>query len=69
MKCGYHYDLWKEGKTLAAVTCLKNAQHELIKLGVPAFRVFPAQSAIVSTLALIRQTYETLHFKDSQIAE
>lgn len=64
----YHYDLWKEGKTLAAVTCLKNAQHELIKLGVPAFRVLPAQSAIVSTLALIRQTYETMHFKDSQIA-
>ncbi|MEK5040167.1 ArsR family transcriptional regulator [Sporosarcina sp. FSL K6-3457] len=64
----YHYDLWKEGKTQAAVTCLKNAQHALIALGVPAFRVLPAQSAIISTLALIRQTDETLHFKESQIA-
>lgn len=64
----YHYQLWKEGKTLAAVTCLKNAQHALIEKGVPSFRVLPAHSAIISTLALIRQTHETLHFKDSQIA-
>ncbi|WP_229677360.1 ArsR family transcriptional regulator [Psychrobacillus lasiicapitis] len=64
----YHYELWKNGKTLAAVTCLKNAQHELRKLGVPAFRVLPTQSAIVSTLALILQTHETMHFKDTQIA-
>ncbi|KXH86742.1 transcriptional regulator [Sporosarcina sp. HYO08] len=64
----YHYELWTEGKTKAAVTCLKNAQHELMKLGVPAFRVLPTQSAIISSLALIRQTQKTLHFKDSQIA-
>ncbi|MFB5087826.1 ArsR family transcriptional regulator [Psychrobacillus sp. PGGUH221] len=64
----YHYELWKSGKTMAAVTCLKNAQHELNRLGVPAFRVLPAQSAVVSTLALIRQTHETLHFKETQIA-
>lgn len=64
----FHYDLLKKGKTTAAVTCLKNAQHELKKLGVPAFRVLPARSAIVSTLALIRQTQKTLRFKDSQIA-
>lgn len=64
----YHYELWKKGKTMAAVTCLKNAQYKLKSLGVPAFRVLPAQSAVVSTLALIRQTHETLHFKDSQIA-
>lgn len=64
----YHYQLWKEGKTLAAVTCLKNAQHALMEKGVPSLRVLPAHSAIISTLALIRQTHETLHFKDSQIA-
>ncbi|MFJ8236773.1 ArsR family transcriptional regulator [Ureibacillus sp. NPDC094379] len=64
----YHYELWKKGQTKAAVTCLKNAQHELLALGVPAFRVLPSQSAIISTLSLIRQTQETIHFKDSQIA-
>lgn len=64
----YHYELWKKGKTLAAVTCLKNAQYDLQKLGVPAFRVLPAQDAVVSTLALIRQTHETLYFKDTQVA-
>lgn len=64
----YHHELWKTGKTLAAVTCLKNAQHELNKLGVPAFRILPTQSAIASTLALILQTHETIHFKDAQIA-
>lgn len=64
----YHYELWKKGKTVAAVTCLKNAQHELNRLGVPAFRVLPTQSAVVATLAIIRQTHETLHFKDTQIA-
>src|SRR3954467_2975450 len=34
----YHYGLWKEGKTKAAVTYLRTAQLELERLGVPVFR-------------------------------
>ncbi|MES9682912.1 transcriptional regulator [Bacillus sp. AFS001701] len=65
---GYHYELWKSGKTKAAVTCLRSAHIELEKMGVPVYRVLPAKSAIESVLNLALRTYEMLHFKESQIA-
>lgn len=64
----YHYDLWKSGQTQAAVTCLRTAHLELLRLGVPVFRVLPGRAEIESTLNLVLQTNEMLHFMDSQIA-
>ncbi|WP_047154827.1 hypothetical protein [Aneurinibacillus tyrosinisolvens] len=64
----YHYELWKSGKTKAAVTCLRTAYLELEQMGVPVYRVLPAKPAIHSVLNLALRTYEMLHFKESQIA-
>lgn len=64
----YHYELWKEGKTKAAVTFLRTAQLELERLGVPVFRVLPAQASVTSLLNFALRTQEMLHFRDTQIA-
>jgi hypothetical protein len=64
----YHYELWKEGKTKAAVTFLRTAYLELERLGVPVFRVLPAQATVTSLLNFALRTHEMLHFRDTQIA-
>lgn len=64
----YHYGLWKQGLTKAAVTCLRTAQLELEKLGVPVYRVLPARSAVESVVQMIIRTGEMLRFQDAQIA-
>jgi hypothetical protein len=64
----YHADLWKSGQTKAAVTCLRTVHLKLQRMGVPVYRVLPAQPAIQSVLNLALRTYEMLHFKESQIA-
>ncbi|MCX6030522.1 MAG: hypothetical protein NT169_14645 [Chloroflexi bacterium] len=48
----FHYSLWKEGKTSAALTCLRSACVELQALGVPAFWITPVKAAIRETLNL-----------------
>lgn len=64
----YHYELWKSGQTKGAVTCLRTAHLELLRRGMPVFRVLPARSAVEAILNLILLTDETLHFKERQIA-
>jgi hypothetical protein len=64
----YHYELWKQGLTKAAVTCLRTAHLELEKLGVPVYRVLPARSAVESIVQMIIRTGEMLRFQDAQIA-
>lgn len=64
----YHYELWKEGKTKAAVTFLRTAHLELERLGVPVFRVLPAQASVEAILNFVLRTHEMLHFRDTQIA-
>ncbi|MBB3868637.1 putative transcriptional regulator [Parageobacillus toebii NBRC 107807] len=64
----YHYELWKQGVTKAAVTCLRTAHLELQKLGVPVYRVLPARSAVESVMQMIIRTGEMLRFQDAQIA-
>ncbi|MGG1660060.1 ArsR family transcriptional regulator [Brevibacillus sp. NRS-1366] len=64
----YHEMLWREGKTKAAVTCLRSAGLELEKRGVPVHRVLPTRAGVLSVLHMLLRTNEMLHFKDSQIA-
>lgn len=64
----HHCDLWKKKQTRAAVTCVWAVHSELERLGIPAFRVTPAKSAIKSILNMILRTHEMLRFKDTQIA-
>ncbi|WP_312112466.1 ArsR family transcriptional regulator [Brevibacillus reuszeri] len=64
----YHENLWREKKTKAAVTCLRTADLELKKRGVPSYRVLPTRAGVLSVLHMLLRTNEMLHFKDSQIA-
>lgn len=64
----HHYELWKAGKTKAAVTCVWAVSNELKEMGVPVFRVTPTKSAIQTTLNLALRTNEMLLFKNKQIA-
>lgn len=64
----YHESLWREKKTKAAVTCLRTADLELKKRGVPSYRVLPTRAGVLSVLHMLLRTNEMLHFKDSQIA-
>lgn len=63
----YHYELWKSGKTKAAITGHPIHQ-ELSRLGVPAYRNLPSSMAVETVLVSILRTYEMLQYKSSQIA-
>ncbi|GAA4726774.1 ArsR family transcriptional regulator [Brevibacillus fulvus] len=64
----FHYQLWKSGKTKAAVTCLRTAHLELQRLGVPVYRVLPTYSGVQSVINMLLRTHEMYRFKDTQIA-
>lgn len=64
----FHEQLWKEGKTRAAVTCLRTADLELRERGVPVHRVLPTRSGVQAVIHMLLRTNEMLHFKDTQIA-
>ncbi|TCP27807.1 hypothetical protein EV207_11734 [Scopulibacillus darangshiensis] len=64
----YHEELFKQGKTKAAVTCLRSAQLELEKIGVPVYRVLPASSTIESVVSMMEKTEEMQLVRKSQIA-
>ncbi|MDF2680686.1 MAG: transcriptional regulator [Brevibacillus sp.] len=63
----YHEKLWQEGKTKAAVTCLRTADLELQARGVPVHRVLPTRAGVLSMIHMLLRTHEMLHFKDTQI--
>lgn len=64
----HHYELWKKGKTKAAVTSIWVVSNELKKIGVPVFRVNPTKTAIHSAMNVALRTYELMIFKERQIA-
>lgn len=64
----FHYDLWKQGKTVSAMTSYYLVYEKLKKLGIPAFRVTPAKSAIRHTLQQVVLEGKSLHQTESQIA-
>jgi len=64
----FHEKLWREGKTRAAVTCLRTADLELKARGVPVHRVLPTRAGVLSVIHMLLRTHEMLHFKDTQIA-
>ena len=64
----YHYDLWLSGKSKLAVTCYPEVKKRLMELGVPAYRVLPARSAVESVLNLMLRTAEMQTARESQIA-
>ncbi|MEH7401847.1 ArsR family transcriptional regulator [Gottfriedia acidiceleris] len=63
----FHYHCYKKGYTKAVMTG-HPIQEQLQNLGVPAYRIFPTETSVISAVYEIRREYEMLHFKRAQIA-
>ncbi|WP_144787133.1 ArsR family transcriptional regulator [Lysinibacillus fusiformis] len=63
----YHFKLWESGQTKAAITG-HPIQHELQRLGVPTYRLFPSSMAVEAVITNMLRTYEMLRYKATQIA-
>ncbi len=64
----WHYNLWKEGKINAAITCLYSAYRVLKEKGVPAFRAIYPKATIRQTLEDIIHEITKNRLKIMQIA-
>ncbi|WP_257350971.1 hypothetical protein [Pseudalkalibacillus decolorationis] len=64
----FHITLFKRGKVDICVTCLYSIYEELVSQGITAYWVSPTRSNIRETLSTAIQQWETMHFKQSQIA-
>jgi len=63
----YHFKLWESGQTKAAITG-HPIHHELQRLGVPTYRLFPSSMAVEAVITNMLRTYEMLRYKATQIA-
>ncbi|MCL6517293.1 HTH domain-containing protein [Alicyclobacillus sp.] len=64
----FHERLWQEGRTRAAVTCVRSCQLRLMARGVPAHHVTPARDDIARVLDVAVRMHEAARFRDAQIA-
>lgn len=64
----YHAGLRRQGLTDYAVTCVWYVQERLKRLGVPVLRVVPTELSVQAALAEASRAWETLQYKDMQIA-
>ncbi|MGO4369684.1 ArsR family transcriptional regulator [Paenibacillus sp. 2TAB19] len=64
----FHLDMWRQGRIDYAVTCVWYVQDKLKALGVPVLRVIPTESSVQAALTEAWRTWETLRYKDTQIA-
>ncbi|GLY11884.1 hypothetical protein MKZ02_18955 [Pseudobacillus sp. FSL P4-0506] len=64
----FHKKLFKEEKVEICITCLRSIYEDLCLEGIPAYWVTPTRSNIRDTLTEAIQKWETMHFKQSQIA-
>lgn len=64
----FHQKLYRDGKVEICVTCLRSIYDQLRLQNIPAYRVTPTRSNIRKTLSTAVQQWETMHFKQSQIA-
>ncbi|WHX98707.1 hypothetical protein [Neobacillus sp. DY30] len=64
----FHQNLYQKGKVELCITCLRSIYDQLRLENIPAYRVTPTRSNIRETLSTAIQQWETMHFKQSQIA-
>lgn len=64
----FHWELFRQGKVSAAVTCLHTPFDDLKRLGVPIFRVLPTASLIRQTLTYAHIKGESRRMQAAQIA-
>ncbi|MGX2959622.1 hypothetical protein JNUCC23_10215 [Peribacillus sp. JNUCC 23] len=64
----FHENLFNQKKVDVCITCLNFVYEHLKAKGIPVYRVTPTRANIRQTLKSALQQWETLHFKQSQIA-
>ena len=64
----FHYRLWQNGSTKAAVTGTGNVKQRLREMGVPVFRILPARADVEAALNMILRVWEMQFIRDAQIA-
>lgn len=64
----FHYNLYKNDRVKACVTCIHSVYEELKSLRVPVYRITPTKMIIRQMIIQACQQNETVHFKKSQIA-
>ncbi|WP_245645126.1 hypothetical protein [Peribacillus loiseleuriae] len=64
----FHENLFNQKKVDVCITCLNFVYEHLKAKGIPIYRVTPTRANIRQTLKSALQQWETLHFKQSQIA-
>lgn len=64
----YHYDLWKSGRTKAALTCIGKVKDLLQDAGMPVFRVLPVRLSVRSMFYNMISEFHLHLVKDAQIA-
>jgi predicted transcriptional regulator len=64
----FHVDAWRSGTVEACLTCLRSVYDELVRRGVPVFRVEHTRAAIRDALNRARQTLQTAQVEAQQIA-
>lgn len=64
----FHYNLWQSGQTQLAVTCFLSTYQELVRLGVPALRIWPTRDNIRTMLTIAVSKGEAMRYKGGQIA-
>lgn len=64
----FHTDLYNQGKSDVALTCIQEVYQKLKQLGVPCYRVVPSQLAIQPVLRYLRERGQSTWYRKSQIA-
>ncbi|MDM5333111.1 hypothetical protein QUF56_07725 [Ureibacillus composti] len=63
----FHLDLWKEGKSKGALTCLRSVYHALVKEGMPVYPIAITKMEIRQALHILIEKVRSSYFKDTQI--
>ena len=63
----FHYDLWKQQKTEAVLTCYPTVHQALLKEGVPSYWMSPTRIEIFQTIKFFFEKIKTSYYKETQI--
>jgi hypothetical protein len=63
----FHHELWRSGKTEAALTCYQATYLALQREGVPVYWISPTRMVIRQALRLVSERMRAAYFKEMQI--
>ncbi|WP_019120365.1 transcriptional regulator [Brevibacillus massiliensis] len=64
----FHYELWREQKVDAVLTCVTAVYKRLVEWGVPCYRIIPTKSSITDCLQRAELEGKSVYFSDTQLA-